>query len=118
MRNVISLSLIMVFVSFTLVLAGCQSGPDFELLEQEIRDLHRAGIQAHLDKDVSFFTRNVSDQYFSVGNGEIKYPTRAEIEANFSDYLNSTKFSKYEDLQEPIVGFSADGSLAWSLVQV
>ena len=35
-----------------------------------------------------------------------------------SDYLNNTTFTEYRDLQEPIIGFSKDGSVAWSIVQV
>jgi hypothetical protein len=35
-----------------------------------------------------------------------------------SDYLDHTTFTEYRDLQEPIIGFSKDGSVAWSIVQV
>jgi hypothetical protein len=43
---------------------------------------------------------------------------KEEIAAQFTDYLSQTTFSEYRDLREPIVGFSKDGSLAWSVVQV
>ena len=33
-------------------------------------------------------------------------------------YLAETEFSHYEDVAEPIVGISDDGSVAWSIVQV
>ena len=29
-----------------------------------------------------------------------------------------TTFKEYRDLKQPIIGFSEDGSLAWSIVQV
>ncbi len=75
-------------------------------------------INAHLNKDIDFFTENIADDYFSVGRGEIRHPEPDEIRMNFSNYLYNTEFSEYRDLQEPIVEFSKDGSLAWLIVQV
>lgn len=106
------------------VLAGCQAAPtpepaaDLEALRQEILELHRAGIQAHLDRDVPFFTKNVAEDYVTVGRGEIRSPSLDDIETMFSSYLGSTEFTKYEDIREPIVGISDDGSIAWAIVQV
>jgi hypothetical protein len=105
-------------IALSLVLSASCSGPDLEEYRREILELHRAGIQAHLDGDVAFFTKDISPDYFSVGNGEIRYPTLEEIDSNFSEYLGSTKFSRYEDLIDPVIGFSDDGTLAWSIVRV
>ena len=41
--------------------------PDLEALREEILDLHKQTIRAHLDKDVEFFTKEISDDYMSVG---------------------------------------------------
>lgn len=87
-------------------------------MKSEILDLHRATIQAHLDADVGFLVRDLSDDFVSVSGGEIQRPTREEIESSFADYLSNTVFAEYRDLQEPIVGLSEDGSVAWSIVQV
>ena len=91
--------------------------PDFEALRREILDLHKATIEAHWDKDVDFFVRDVSEDYFSVSNGEVGHPTAEEVRSTFS-YLNNTTFTEYRDLREPMIGFSDDGSVAWSVVQV
>jgi len=53
-----------------------------------------------------------------VQGGEIKWPSEQEITDRFTNYLNNTTFTRYEDLREPIIGFSEDGSLAWMVVQV
>jgi hypothetical protein len=81
-------------------------------------ELHRMNIEAHLNKNVDYFVQNLSDEFMSVSNGEIDFPAKEEIRSNFSGYLNSTTFSQYADLREPIVGFSKDGSVAWSVMQV
>jgi len=103
---------------FFVIFFGCQSKPDFEALRAEILDLHKTMIDAHLEKNIGFFTRDISDDYFSVGNGEIRNPDIESVSEQFTDYLNNTTFSRYEDLQEPIIGFSEDGSLAWSIVNL
>jgi len=57
-----------------LFLPACQSDIDFELYEKEILSLHQEMINAHLNKDASWFTKDISDDYFSVGRGEIRFP--------------------------------------------
>jgi len=100
------------------ILTGCQRSPDFEILRSEILDLHKNLIEAHWNKDIEFFVRDISDDFISVGNGEIRKPTKEELQSSFTSYLNNTTFTEYKDLQEPIIGFSEDGSLAWSIVKV
>ena len=108
--------LILALVTVTVI--GCQSSPDVDALRTEILELHKAAIEAHWNKDVNFFEKDISEDYFSVGHGEIHKPTKEEITAQFSSYLNNTTFTEYRDLREPMIGFSKDGSTAWSIVQV
>jgi len=107
-----------VLIAILLIFTGCKESPDQDKIREEILDLHKATIDAHLNKDVNFFVKDISDDYFSVGNGEIRYPAKNEISERFSNYLESTTFTNYKDLQEPVIGFSEDGTIAWSIVQV
>lgn len=91
---------------------------DLELLKQEIKDFHADLIRAHFEKDLDFFVDDIGEDYFSVSRGEIRHPSREDILSQFSSYLGRTEFKEYRDLQEPIIGISEDGSLAWSLVRV
>lgn len=91
---------------------------DFSTLKEEILALHKASINAHLEKNIPFFTQDVSDDFVAVSRGEINKPTKEETQAMFTNYLENTEFSEYKDLHEPIIGFSKDGSIAWSIVQV
>jgi hypothetical protein len=110
--------LIPIFIFLMMMFLTCQSNPDYNKLKSEILALHKATIDAHWKKDIGFFTKDLADDFFPVGNGEIRKPTKAEINAQFTSYLNNMKFTEYRDLQEPIIGFSKDGSTAWSIVQV
>lgn len=106
----------LVWVSWTMT--GCQSRPDLDRLYHEILELHKKEIAAHWNKDIDFFTKDIAKDYFSVNNGEIRHPTKSAITTQFSNYLNNTTFSSYKDLQEPIIGFSEDGTLAYSIVRM
>ena len=108
----------LILVVSTCLAAGCQPKPDFDAYREEILALHKASIDAHLNRDVDFFTRNVAEDYVIVSRADIFYPTKEETRAQFSNYLNRTTFSEYRDLRDPIIGFSEDGSVAWSIVQV
>jgi hypothetical protein len=95
-----------------------QKTPNHEKLREEILNIHRNLIAAHLNNDPDHFKGATSDDFLSVVNGEIRKPARAEVEAGLQKYIENTRFTEYRDLTEPIIGFSEDGSTAWSIVQV
>ncbi|MCB2196211.1 MAG: nuclear transport factor 2 family protein [Bacteroidetes bacterium] len=97
---------------------ACQQKLDKKKLEQELLDLHQETLDAHLNKNVEFFVRDISEDYFQVHDGEFLHPTKEEIHSMFTHYLNSTEFERYDDLREPMVKVSDDGSLGWTIVQV
>ncbi len=104
---------------FALVIAaGCSRAPDLERCRREILTLHEELIRAHLDKDAAFLAEPTADDYLSVSRGEVRPMTAPEVEKMLAPYLAETDFSHYDDLAEPIIGFSDDGSIAWSIVQV
>jgi len=116
---------LLVFPLLSLATAGagclffsCRPSPDFNALRREILDLHLKTIAAHWKKDPGFFTAHMADGYFAVQKGEVRRPTRQEIAAEYERYLGTTTFTEYRDLQEPLIGFSKDGSVAWSVVRV
>ncbi|MGD8537929.1 MAG: hypothetical protein PVI66_04340 [Candidatus Aminicenantes bacterium] len=92
--------------------------PDTEALRSEILDFHKKFIDDHLNKNVDSFVEDYAEDYIFVAHGEIDHPSKEEFKTSFSEYLHSTTFSEYRDLEEPIVGFSKDGSMAWSIVKV
>lgn len=106
------------FLGVLLWLNACRPGVDHEALKKELLSLHQTQINAHLNKDIDFFTRNLAPDYWQVSRGEIIFPQKNEITKRFTDYLNNTRFSTYQDLQDPMVKISEDGSMAWVIVQV
>lgn len=108
----------MLIIGIISVLFSCKTNPDQEAMEKEILKLHRDMIDAHINKNADFFIKDIADNFMQVQRGEINYPSRPELKAKFDEYLDNTTFTKYEDLREPIVKVSKDGSLAWCIVQM
>jgi hypothetical protein len=104
-------------VCFVPLVVGFRPSPDFDALRREILSLHQKTSDAHWKKNVEFFVKDISEDYFSVGNGEMRNLGREEITSQFERYLHSTMFTEYRDVREPIVGFSKDGSMAWSVAR-
>jgi hypothetical protein len=109
---------IAVFVMIVAVTAGCSRSGDIKAIREEIKMLHKANIEAHLNKDAAFLSKNFSENYFAVRNGEISFPTLQETVNGFSTYLNNTVFSEYRELEEPMIGCSKDGSLIWAVGKI
>ena len=88
--------------------------PDFEAFHREIRAYHDAFIDAHVRNRPEFLVQDLADDYVNVSRGELLRRTKEEILETFADYLGHTTFSEYRLLEEPTIGFSDDGSVAWS----
>lgn len=91
---------------------------DFEMFRKEIIDRFEKNIQAHWDKDVDFITDDLGEGFFSMSEAEVNHPTKEDQRNSFMKYLNNTTFKEYTSLEEPEIGFSDDGSIAWGNFKV
>jgi len=97
---------------------ACQRSFDSEQAHAEILELHRSFIEAHLAEDVSALARPIPHDYLFVANGDVQTLNGNDVQRVLQTYCDTTTFSHYEDTDEPIIGFSKDGTLAWAIVQV
>ena len=67
---------------------------------------------------MEFIIDDLGEDFFSMSNAEITYPSKMEQREQFTRYLNSTTFSEYTSLMEQEIGFSDDGSVAWGNYKV
>ena len=91
---------------------------DLERQKEQLLELHRRDLEAHLASNVDWLAGNTTEDFFSVANGEVHFPAHAEREEMFRGYLGRTTFTEYRDLQPPMVRISRDGTLALMVVQV
>jgi ketosteroid isomerase-like protein len=98
--------------------AACRPTFDADEARTEILEMHRGFIEAHLEKDVGAITRSIPDDYLFVGNGDVETLSADDTRQMLQSYFDRTVFSHYTDTDEPIIGFSEDGTLAWAIFQV
>jgi hypothetical protein len=86
--------------------------------EQELLELHQAGLTAHLTGDIDALLAGQADDFILVNRGEVTSPSRKQRRDFLGPYLASTKFEFYRDAIAPIVKISRDGSLGWVIARV
>lgn len=118
LNQIKSLLLSVVFIFIVCLLISCNDTKrvDFELEMSKILELHHTQRDYHFNKDSIAFVNQLSDNFISVNHGEISHPQRQENISRFHSYFSSVKFKKWDDLNDPIIKFSDDGSMAYAIV--
>lgn len=109
-----------ILISLLLVsfLNGCQCTSSFNEQEEinKILALHNLQKEYHLEKKAEAFASLMSSEHLSVNRGEVKNPTKEENTKRFSNYFNAVEFEKWDDLEPPIIRFSDDYTVAYTIV--
>lgn len=90
---------------------------DLEQAKMEILKLHHDQQKYHLEKDSINFARSLSDNFISVNRGRITTPSYEDNLKRYNNYFSSVEFIKWEDTSPPVVRFSEDGKLAYTIVE-
>lgn len=109
---------VFLLLAVLLISACCREEPDLNAYKQEILELHRGFIAAHLAKDVEAIAAPTADGYLFVADGEVEISNADKVTEWLEEYFSRTEFTEYRDVSDPVIGISNDGSLAWSIVQV
>ena len=99
-------------------LAFAQAPPAPPSASAELRALHEKVMRAHREKNVELLLEDEAADTVVASRGEITRPTIQQRRERLGGYLKASTFSEYKDLVEPLVSVSADGTLAWVMVQV
>ena len=81
-----------------------------------LAELHARQREAHLSGDAAALTAMFADDYISVQAGEVSRPARDDSRARFERYFAQVTFLAWDDLSDPVIEVSGDGSLATVLV--
>lgn len=108
-------------IFFSLIIASILScnnteQPSLEDEKAKILELHNAQRGFHFNKDSVAFLNQLSDNFISVNKGEIEKPKKEATLARYNNYFSSVEFVKWDDVTEPIIRFSDDGSMAYTIV--
>jgi len=101
-----------------LTFAACQQVEkvDEAAIRNEILEMHNLQRDYHLNKMAEEFVSQLSNDHISVNRGEIASPSNAELLGRFKNYFESVEFEKWDDINPPVIKFSDDYSLAYTIV--
>ena len=82
----------------------------------ELLRMHHRDREAHFNRDAGYIFSNFADEYFSVGNGQVRNPDREAGQKRMQAYLDSSTFLEWDDITPPVIRISNDETLAYVLV--
>ncbi|WP_169301390.1 nuclear transport factor 2 family protein [Pontimicrobium aquaticum] len=105
-------------IIFSLSVISCNKSKSFSLDKEtaKILKMHHAQREYHFNKDSIAFANQLSKNFISVNKGEISKPTKEATIARYNNYFSSVEFVKWDDVSEPLIKFSDDGTLAYTIV--
>ncbi|WP_062058270.1 hypothetical protein [Aquimarina longa] len=84
--------------------------------ENKILQLHHLQKEYHFKKLAKEFASQMSTGFISVNRGEIKKPTKGDNIKKYDTYFNSVTFEKWDDISPPIIRFSDEYTMAYTVV--
>ncbi|HLY68360.1 MAG TPA: nuclear transport factor 2 family protein [Puia sp.] len=107
----------LIFTFFFLLSCTNNAKQDFEKAKKELLLLDAAQRKFHFTKNASGLVALFSKNYMFVNQGEIKFPNEKKSIARFKAYFDSVdSFLRWDNIEEPIIRFSDDGSVAYVVV--
>jgi hypothetical protein len=79
--------------------------------------LHAEDRDGHLKGDADLLTAPLGASFTEVVGGHAKTMTRDAAKERFGEYLKTVKFTKWDDADAPVIKISADGKMAWMIVE-
>lgn len=99
-----------------LLFSSCNLKPDLEVEKKQLLALHKEQQDAHLNKNAKQFVDQFADSMLSVNRGKISITTKDSALKRFNTYFSNVEFKKWEDMNPPVIEFSADASMAYMAV--
>ena len=105
-------------IFLSVLFLSCQHEDHFDMEKerQAILKIHNDQRENHFQKDSVAFASQHSEDLIIVNRGRITTPTKEETIKRYHNYFSSVEFVKWDDVSEPIIRFSDDGSLAYTIV--
>lgn len=92
--------------------------PASEKAIEELKEVHAHERQAHFANDVDALMANQADDVIAVVDGKIHHLTADQMRENLVRAFKNATYNEFDDLQEPEIFVSDDGSLAWLAVRI
>ena len=114
MKYLVSILLFVVGIN----VAQSQSTANREKEVAELLRLHKSDREAHFGTDVGLLQGSAPEEFITVSDGKIHRVTKSDERKHFADYFKGAKYYEWDDVEEPIVRVSNDGSMAWMITRI
>ena len=84
---------------------------------EALNEIHELTPRAFLEGKAELIAPHIGEHELAVAEGRVREETFAEWRERFGDVLESVRFDRWDDVEPPRAGVSADGTMAW-LVEV
>lgn len=104
---------------FIILFVSCASAEKTDKVKEEkaIRNLLKQERKAHFDRNVDLFVSEFADSMIGVNKGKVSVLSQEQNKQRVKPYFESVEFIKWDDVAEPVIRFSDDGSMAYAVVQ-
>lgn len=82
----------------------------------QLQKLQAQQKKAHLEKRAGLLTDLFAEDFVNMDSGNIVRPDKAEAEKRFQAYFDQVEFIAWENIEEPTIRISKDGSMAYVIV--
>jgi hypothetical protein len=79
--------------------------------------LHERAREAHLARRADWLVAGQADSLISDSRGGVSISSRDRVRANFQPYLDASTFQAWDNIVPPRIRISADGQMAYVVVQ-
>ena len=79
--------------------------------------LHERAREAHLARRADWLVAGQADSLISVSRGGVSISPRERVRAGFQPYLDASTFQAWDDIVPPRIRISADGQMAYVIVE-
>jgi hypothetical protein len=111
--NLKGMGLVLAAVS---ALSGCGPTVDLEAEYAELMRIHELNREAHLGKDAARIAALISDDFLNISHGKIEHQTAEDMIAQLQPYLDRSTFLAWDDIEEPVIRISQDGTMAYVVI--
>jgi len=100
------------------LLTGCDIKTDISNDYKQLVQLQRQQREAHINKNADLLVSMFSKDFISIDSGSINRPTREESRNRFQAYFDNVEFIAWDNIEDPVIRISSDGTMAYIIVQV
>lgn len=103
---------ITLILTLSLLVSSCAEPVDMEMEIALLLESNEIQRKAHFQGDPLLLVGEMDDTVYVVQRGKIRVETKKDLLKRWEPYFKRVKYSKWDDLQEPVIHIAADASQA------